>query len=211
MPWAGGSNIRTIASSRRSADSVLADGGRFSKLVSAIVHSDPFQKRGVEGSLCTMKPISRRTILRGLGTAVALPWLEAMAPSIRSGQRGRARCPAADGVLLRPQRRPHAGLDAYGRRNGLPAPRDPPAARPVQGRPPGPDRPDPGRGLRPRRRRRRPRPVARQLPDRHPPAQDGRLRDQGGRLGRPGRRAEGRQGDPVPLDRAGDRPGRSGG
>jgi mono/diheme cytochrome c family protein len=32
------------------ADSVLADGGKFSKLVSAIVHSDPFQKRGVEGS-----------------------------------------------------------------------------------------------------------------------------------------------------------------
>ena len=27
-----------------------------------------------------MTPISRRTILRGLGTAVALPWLEAMAP-----------------------------------------------------------------------------------------------------------------------------------
>ncbi len=33
------------------ADSVLADGGRFSKLISAIVHSDPFQKRGVEGSV----------------------------------------------------------------------------------------------------------------------------------------------------------------
>jgi mono/diheme cytochrome c family protein len=31
-------------------DSVLADGGRFSKLISAIVHSDPFQKRGIEGS-----------------------------------------------------------------------------------------------------------------------------------------------------------------
>lgn len=28
-----------------------------------------------------MKPISRRTALRGLGTAVALPWLEAMAPA----------------------------------------------------------------------------------------------------------------------------------
>jgi hypothetical protein len=27
-----------------------------------------------------MKPISRRTVLRGLGTAVALPWLEAMTP-----------------------------------------------------------------------------------------------------------------------------------
>ena len=33
------------------ADSAPADGGRFSKLVSAIVHSDPFQKRGVEGSI----------------------------------------------------------------------------------------------------------------------------------------------------------------
>ena len=33
------------------ADSVLAGGGRFSTLVSAIVHSEPFQKRGVEGSL----------------------------------------------------------------------------------------------------------------------------------------------------------------
>ena len=32
------------------AESVLADGGKFSKLVSAIVHSEPFQKRGVEGS-----------------------------------------------------------------------------------------------------------------------------------------------------------------
>ena len=32
------------------ADSVMLDGGRFSKLVSSIVHSDPFQKRGVEGS-----------------------------------------------------------------------------------------------------------------------------------------------------------------
>jgi mono/diheme cytochrome c family protein len=32
------------------ADAVLAGGGKFSALVSAIVHSDPFQKRGVEGS-----------------------------------------------------------------------------------------------------------------------------------------------------------------
>jgi mono/diheme cytochrome c family protein len=31
-------------------DTVIANGGRFSTLVSAIVHSDPFQKRGVEGS-----------------------------------------------------------------------------------------------------------------------------------------------------------------
>ena len=31
-----------------------------------------------------MNPISRRTILRGLGTAVALPWLEAMGPLARA-------------------------------------------------------------------------------------------------------------------------------
>ena len=31
-----------------------------------------------------MNPISRRTILRGLGTAVALPWLEAMGPIARA-------------------------------------------------------------------------------------------------------------------------------
>ena len=28
-----------------------------------------------------MKPIARRTLLRGLGTAMALPWLDAMAPA----------------------------------------------------------------------------------------------------------------------------------
>jgi mono/diheme cytochrome c family protein len=32
------------------SESVLADGGKFSRLVSGIVHSDPFQKRGVEGN-----------------------------------------------------------------------------------------------------------------------------------------------------------------
>ncbi len=31
-----------------------------------------------------MKPIPRRTVLRGLGTALALPWLEAMAPTARA-------------------------------------------------------------------------------------------------------------------------------
>ena len=36
-----------------------------------------------------MKPMSRRTILRGLGTAIALPWLEAMAPGNPPGERRR--------------------------------------------------------------------------------------------------------------------------
>ena len=34
----------------RVADATLAEGGQFSRLISAIVQSDPFQKRGVEGS-----------------------------------------------------------------------------------------------------------------------------------------------------------------
>ena len=32
------------------ADDLLRDGARFSRLISGIVHSDPFQKRGIEGS-----------------------------------------------------------------------------------------------------------------------------------------------------------------
>ena len=34
----------------RVADALMLDGGKFSRLISGIVHSDPFQKRGVEGS-----------------------------------------------------------------------------------------------------------------------------------------------------------------
>ena len=30
------------------------------------------------------RTIDRRTALRGLGTAIALPWMEAMAPSLRA-------------------------------------------------------------------------------------------------------------------------------
>src|SRR3954471_12726923 len=32
----------------------------------------------------TMQPISRRTLLRGIGAAVAVPWLESMAPAFAS-------------------------------------------------------------------------------------------------------------------------------
>ena len=40
--------------------------------------------------MSTTGPISRRTVLRGLGTAVALPWLEAMAPAAAlAARRGR--------------------------------------------------------------------------------------------------------------------------
>ena len=59
--------------------------------------------------------ISRRTVLRGLGTAIALPWLEAMSSPAASaaGASGGAGS-APHGLLLRAQWRPHPGLDARG-------------------------------------------------------------------------------------------------
>ena len=60
--------------------------------------------------------ISRRTVLRGLGTAVALPLLDAMAPALAlAADDARSRADA-DGVRLRAQRHAHARLDARGRR-----------------------------------------------------------------------------------------------
>ena len=108
--------------------------------------------------------ISRRTVLRGLGTAVALPWLEAMAPAaaLAGAARTSRLATQADGLPLRPQRRPHAGLDAGAGRDGLRA------ARPSSNRL-TPFKDDllvltgltQDNGRRPRRRRRRPRPRAR--------------------------------------------------
>jgi hypothetical protein len=46
-------------------------------------------------------PISRRTVLRGLGTVVALPWLEAMAPRSLAAA---ARAGAGEGTTLAPRR-----------------------------------------------------------------------------------------------------------
>ena len=68
-----------------------ADGYRWSSLILAIVKSAPFQMRTAapdrisskeNGSMfVTKKAISRRTVLRGAGTAVALPLLDAMIPA----------------------------------------------------------------------------------------------------------------------------------
>ena len=52
--------------------------------------------------------ISRRTALKGLGTAIALPFLDAMLPSVFAspGVKAAAQAlPETHGVLLRPQRR----------------------------------------------------------------------------------------------------------
>ena len=69
----------------RIVDTMSSDQSKFSSLVLEIVKSDPFQRRKNRGSrtMRTARQISRRTVLRGLGTAIALPWLEAMAPPRR--------------------------------------------------------------------------------------------------------------------------------
>ena len=46
------------------------------------------------------RPIDRRTMLRGMGTAMALPWLEAMAPIRGLGQAMAAVNPATPPVRM---------------------------------------------------------------------------------------------------------------
>ncbi len=154
-----------------------------------------------------MTPISRRTVLRGIGTALALPWLEAMAPLARAAPAAPAQRMAffyvPNGVHM-----PHWTPGAVGPLGTLPAILQP--ARRVPARPPRPVGSDPGRRPGPRRRPGGPRPVDGQLPDRDPPQEDGRAGAQGRRLGRPGGRGSPRAGDAAPVDRAGDRPGGAG-
>src|SRR6185503_16252315 len=74
MPWAGRWSTTTCPSCRtsrkpwpRTATSSLASWSRWRK-------ASPFSIGGTMS-----RTISRRTILRGAGAAIALPWLEAMA------------------------------------------------------------------------------------------------------------------------------------
>ena len=58
------------------------------------------------------RPIDRRTMLRGMGTAMALPWLEAMAPIRGIGQAMAAVNPATPPVRMAfsaPRLRPPGG------------------------------------------------------------------------------------------------------
>ena len=59
-----------------------ADDYRWSSTILAIVKSAPFQMRRTGIMIVTKKAISRRTMLRGMGAAVALPLLDAMVPAL---------------------------------------------------------------------------------------------------------------------------------
>ena len=64
--------------------------------------------------------VSRRTMLKGLGTAIALPWLEQMnllaAPASTTAAGNH---PILRGVSLCAQRRSHAELDSHRFGNGF--------------------------------------------------------------------------------------------
>jgi len=101
---------------RRDVDRIMArlarDGYRFSTLVLAVV-----EKRVVPGARREVEDHENRAtgyrggrFLRGVGAAVALPFLEAMNPGKSAG--GERGAPVAHGLPLRPKRGTHAGLDA---------------------------------------------------------------------------------------------------
>ena len=66
--------------------------------------------------IVTRKAISRRTVLRGIGTAVALPLLDAMVPALTALQKTPAKAGAPPRRRLPPQRRHLRELAAEGRR-----------------------------------------------------------------------------------------------
>ena len=52
--------------------------------------------------IVTRKAISRRTILRGMGTTVALPLLDAMIPALTAAQKTPAKAVPRLGVIYHP-------------------------------------------------------------------------------------------------------------
>ena len=66
--------------------------------------------------MITGKHLARRTFLRGLGAAIALPVLDAMTPAFAAATRLGVERAAPHGVRVCAERHHHEGLDAGGRR-----------------------------------------------------------------------------------------------
>ena len=113
--------------------------------------------------IVTRKALSRRTMLKGLGAAISLPFLDAMTPAFAARQRGAA----PPRLVLRAQRHRHAALDARGGRPARRAARAARAARAGQEGHPRPLQPDRELGTSAARRRGRSRTRGRRLHDRH--------------------------------------------
>ena len=144
-----------------------------------IVASLPFQSQArgrrsqtrAQLMFITRKALPRRTFLRGMGTAVALPFLDAMVPALRRA-RSAASAPVRMAFVYVPNgidmRHWNPAYEGDARR----AAADPAAARAAQGRHPAARQPDPQHRPRAARRRGRSRPLLRLVPHRHPGEED---------------------------------------
>ena len=82
--------------------------------------------------IITKKALPRRTFLRGMGAAVALPLLDAMVPSMTALARTRGRAGAPPGLRLHADGMRPPALDAAGRERADRAVADAPVAAPVR-------------------------------------------------------------------------------
>ena len=111
------SNITICPRSEKSPAKARAADYRWSSLILGVVRSRPFSMGIVKENamIITKKVISRREVLRGMGSVLALPLLDAMAP----GAVGFAAAPAKAGQPLRrhvhAERHDHEQVDAGAR------------------------------------------------------------------------------------------------
>ena len=117
MRWAAVWSRTTGPSVNQIVAGLAANQYRFSSLVLGIVNSVPFQERRALDQrrstlmFVTRKHLERRTFLRGMGAAIALPMLDAMVPAFAApGNAAQAAPP--DVFRLRAQRHRHGQLDA---------------------------------------------------------------------------------------------------
>ena len=187
---------------------LAASGYHFQSLIFEIVHSAPFQMGRGDGAIragqrsqaergsstmITKKALPRRTFLRGMGTAVALPFLDAMVPALAAA---RIEAAGAHGLRVRAQRHHHEWLESGLRRPAARIAAHPEAARALS---PGHHpvrKPDAQYRTRFARWRGRSRPLLRFVPDGGAAAQDGD-RYQGRRLVRSDRGEPGGQADAL--------------
>ena len=146
--------------------------------------------------MITGKALARRTFLRGVGTTIALPFLDAMTPAMAADNESAC----SYGLCLRAERHGRPQLEPRLRGQARRTVAHPEAAGAVQGRHPGAGQSHPQQRTRAAGWPRRSRPLLRLLSHRRSAAQD-HGRHQGRHLLRPDCRQPDRQPDPIPLAR----------
>ena len=164
--------------------------------------------------IVTGRHLPRRTFLKTLGTAIALPYLDAMTPAFasgpgrtlrRAGPLGAAAARAAADLHLHPEWRDDGGLDAGGDRRGVRVHAHPQAARGVSRSHARAERAGAQERLRAGRWPGRPCARGGVLSHRRASEEDRRRRHQEQRLGGPDRGAAHRHGHAVSVARTGVR------